>query len=80
MLEAWGDVRGLRVLDCGCGEGRFCRMLVGRGVHQVVGVDLCPPLINAAARLATGNDTTCWRTHKIWASFVMALSISPCPT
>ena len=28
MLAACGDVQGLRILDCGCGEGRFCRMLV----------------------------------------------------
>src|SRR5215471_19294735 len=56
MIEACGDVRGLRVLDCGCGEGRFCRMLVDRGAEQVVGVDLCPPMIIAAARLATGKD------------------------
>lgn len=36
MLEARGDVRGLRVLDCGCGEGRFCRMLVDRGASYVL--------------------------------------------
>ena len=26
MLEACGNVEGLQVLDCGCGEGRFCRI------------------------------------------------------
>jgi ubiquinone/menaquinone biosynthesis C-methylase UbiE len=55
MIEACGDVRGLRVLDCGCGEGRFCRMLVDRGAEQVVGVDFCPPMIIAAARVAIGK-------------------------
>ncbi len=56
MIEACGDVRGLKILDCGCGEGRFCRMLLDRGAKQVVGVDLCPPMIAAAAQLATGKD------------------------
>jgi SAM-dependent methyltransferase len=56
MIEACGDVRGLKVLDCGCGEGRFCRMLLDRGAEQVVGVDLCEPMIVAAAQLATGKD------------------------
>jgi ubiquinone/menaquinone biosynthesis C-methylase UbiE len=56
MIEACGDVRSLKVLDCGCGEGRFCRMLLDRGAEQVVGVDLCPTMIIAAAQLATGKD------------------------
>jgi SAM-dependent methyltransferase len=56
MIGACGDVRGLKVLDCGCGEGRFCRILLDRGAELVIGVDLCPPLIIAAAQLATGKD------------------------
>lgn len=38
MLEQCGDVSGKRVLDVGCGEGRFCRMLGERGA-DTVGVD-----------------------------------------
>lgn len=30
-LDLLGDVSGLRVLDAGCGEGRFARILKGRG-------------------------------------------------
>jgi 2-polyprenyl-3-methyl-5-hydroxy-6-metoxy-1,4-benzoquinol methylase len=56
MLEACGDVRGLRVLDCGCGEGRFCRMLLDGGAEHVLGVDLCLTMIVAAAQLASGRD------------------------
>jgi ubiquinone/menaquinone biosynthesis C-methylase UbiE len=56
MIDACGEVRGLKALDCGCGEGRFCRMLLDRGAAHVVGVDLCPPMIVAAAQLATGKD------------------------
>jgi 2-polyprenyl-3-methyl-5-hydroxy-6-metoxy-1,4-benzoquinol methylase len=33
-----GDVRGRRVLDAGCGNGYFSRMLAGRGA-EVVGVE-----------------------------------------
>lgn len=57
MIDACGEVRGLKALDCGCGEGRFCRMLLDCGAAQVVGVDLCPPMIIAAAQLATGRDS-----------------------
>jgi len=56
IIEACGDVCGLSVLDCGCGEGRFSRMLLERGAEQVVGVDLCAPMVVAAAQLRTGKD------------------------
>src|SRR5215469_13885248 len=56
MLKACGDVRGLNVLDSGCGEGRFCRMLLERGAERVLGVDLCEPMINAARELQSGKD------------------------
>ncbi len=56
MLAACGDVQGLRILDCGCGEGRFCRMLVERGAGYVLGVDNCPPMIEAARELQSGRD------------------------
>jgi SAM-dependent methyltransferase len=56
MLEACGEVRGLHVLDSGCGEGRFCRMLVERGAKYVLGVDRCEPMIDAARELQTGTD------------------------
>jgi len=51
MLAACGAVTGLRVLDCGCGEGRFCRMLAERGAARVLGLDLCEPMIAAAREL-----------------------------
>lgn len=56
MLEACGDVDGLRALDCGCGEGRFCRLLADRGAAYVLGVDLCSPMIEAAQELQSGRD------------------------
>lgn len=56
MLAACGDVTGSRIIDLGCGEGRFCRLLVGRGAELVLGVDLCGEMIEAARELKTGPD------------------------
>lgn len=56
MLEACGSVEGLHILDCGSGEGRFCRMLVERGAAYVLGLDLCEPMIEAAKTLQTERD------------------------
>jgi ubiquinone/menaquinone biosynthesis C-methylase UbiE len=39
MLQLLGVVAGLEVIDLGCGEGRFCRMLAERGA-ETLGVDL----------------------------------------
>lgn len=51
MLAACGEVDDLSILDSGCGEGRFCRLLAERGAAEVIGVDLCEPLIDAAQKL-----------------------------
>ncbi len=56
MLEACGDVRGLRALDCGCGEGRFCRILTEKGAAYALGLDLCAPMIDAAEQLQGEKD------------------------
>lgn len=56
MLEACGDVCGLAILDCGCGEGRFSRMLIERGAQSALGLDLCAPMVQAANELASGRD------------------------
>jgi|688.fasta_scaffold427891_2 ubiquinone/menaquinone biosynthesis C-methylase UbiE len=56
MIEACGNVEGLTILDCGCGEGRFCRMLAERGAGFILGLDLCEPLIAAAQQRQVGVD------------------------
>ena len=56
MLETLGDVRGKRVLDIGCGEGRFSRLLSSLGA-EVTGLDLTKPLIERARSLAVGGET-----------------------
>jgi 2-polyprenyl-3-methyl-5-hydroxy-6-metoxy-1,4-benzoquinol methylase len=49
VLQALGDVRELRVLDGGCGEGYMSRLIAARGAREVVGIDTSSSLINAAA-------------------------------
>jgi 2-polyprenyl-3-methyl-5-hydroxy-6-metoxy-1,4-benzoquinol methylase len=46
-LDLLGDVRGLEILDLGCGEGGYSRELAARGAN-VVGVDGSARLISAA--------------------------------
>ena len=55
MLDAVGDVSGRKVIDLGCGEGRFSRMLAERGA-VVTGVDLCRPFIEFANGQRFSNE------------------------
>jgi SAM-dependent methyltransferase len=47
-LEVLGDVAGLSVLDAGCGEGRFARMMAERGA-RVTAFDLSSRMIELAS-------------------------------
>ena len=53
-LELLGDVRGLRILDLGCGEGGYSRELAARG-SRVVGVDGSARLVAVARRRAADS-------------------------
>ena len=57
MIAACGDIQGKKILDSGCGEGRFCRMLVDKGAQSVLGLDLCQPMIDTAKSLVKPNIT-----------------------
>jgi len=46
-----GDVAGLRVLDVGCGTGRWALRLARQGAH-VTGVDPCEPMLQRAIERA----------------------------
>lgn len=52
MLGVVGDVSGRLVIDLGCGEGRFCRMLAERGA-RTLGVDMQPAFVEHATRQAS---------------------------
>lgn len=49
-----GDVRGLRVVDLGCGFGWFCRWAREAGATQVLGLDLSERML-ARARAETAD-------------------------
>jgi 2-polyprenyl-3-methyl-5-hydroxy-6-metoxy-1,4-benzoquinol methylase len=54
-LEPWFEIApGTRVLDVGCGVGRWSSMLATRGA-DVTGIDLSPTMIEEAQRRAQSN-------------------------
>jgi SAM-dependent methyltransferase len=49
------DLRGLRVVDLGCGFGWFCRWARGQGAARVLGLDLSERMLARRARASTAN-------------------------
>src|SRR5262249_51788514 len=56
-----GDVRGLAVLDVGCGTGRHALRLAAAGA-SVDAIDFSQEML-ARARAKPGADKVMWRTH-----------------
>jgi ubiquinone/menaquinone biosynthesis C-methylase UbiE len=54
ILESLGPVRGRRILDLGCGKGRFARILAARGA-RVVGLDVSESMLAAADGAGLGR-------------------------
>lgn len=50
LLQELGDLRGKSVLDVGCGEGYFSRLVKRLGAESVMGVDLSEKMIDIAKR------------------------------
>ncbi len=47
IMASLGPLRGRRILDLGCGKGRFARILAARGA-RVVGLDVSAAMLTAA--------------------------------
>ena len=48
MLNLVGNVKGLRVLDLACGDGKYARFYKDLGAYEVIGVDLSSEMIRIA--------------------------------
>jgi ubiquinone/menaquinone biosynthesis C-methylase UbiE len=51
-----GDVKGLRVLDLGCGLGWFCRWAVEAGASSVHGIEISEKMLEGAREFKEGKD------------------------
>jgi len=46
------DIGGRRVLDIGCGSGRYCHELARRGAAECCGIDFAPAMLDLARTIA----------------------------
>jgi len=52
------EMKGLRVLDLGCGYGWFCRWAAEQGADSVRGLDLSTKMLERAHSLTTSAQST----------------------
>jgi SAM-dependent methyltransferase len=55
LLEALGDVRGLRVLDVGCGDAAIGRTLLDSGCRGYLGIDASARMVDTARDALAGT-------------------------
>jgi 2-polyprenyl-3-methyl-5-hydroxy-6-metoxy-1,4-benzoquinol methylase len=55
LVAVLGDVRGLRVLDLGCGDGRFGVRLLSDGCAHYVGVEASRNMLRLAQQALDGT-------------------------
>jgi SAM-dependent methyltransferase len=58
LRDLVGDVRGLRVLDLGCGFGWFCRWAREQGAARVLGLDVSEKMLERARATTTDSAVT----------------------
>jgi SAM-dependent methyltransferase len=76
MLARVGNGRFRNVLDVGCGEGRFCRLLTAQGI-ATTGIDPTPALLETARKRDPGGDYRFGRAEQLdfeSASFDLVVS------
>jgi SAM-dependent methyltransferase len=52
------DLRGLKIVDLGCGAGWFCRWAREQGVTQILGIDISKKMIERAEANTTDSAIT----------------------
>lgn len=67
-MAACGDVRGKRILDVGCGSGRYAVALAERGA-EVLGIDFASNMLALARELAVRCGVSA-RCHFVLADFL----------
>ena len=58
LLDAIGDIGGARVLDLGCGDGRFALTALELGARSYHGIDASPSMIEVARGTVTDRRAT----------------------
>ena len=57
-LELLAPLEGKRVLDVGCGSGRYCIAFAQQGAAHVVGIDYAPAMLELARRHAAAAQVS----------------------
>ena len=57
-IQKLRPLQNKRILDVGCGSGRFCHAFVKEGANYVLGVDFAPAMIDIAIALAKDSVLT----------------------
>lgn len=82
-LKRQGERGFQRILDVGCGSGRYAVALAGLGAREVTGIDLAPAMIQDAKSLAAkaGTDGQCrfvegeFLDHRFQGRFDLSLAM-----
>jgi ubiquinone/menaquinone biosynthesis C-methylase UbiE len=82
-FENCGDIAGAKVLDIGCGTGRFSIECARRGAKRVVGIDFAPSMVEFSRHVANrmGLSDKCefiigdFLTHRFNESFDIVLAL-----
>ncbi len=56
MLDALGDVRGLRIMELGCGDGQLARTVLSVSCRSYAGIDNSARMVAAAREALTGTE------------------------
>jgi len=63
VLELLGPVRGLRILELGCGDGQFARYLLAEGCAAYTGIDASTRMVALAQQALAGTAGAVQRTR-----------------